>query len=292
MDFSPFLICPHCGGALQREGGSLLCDGRTGRKHCYDIAAAGYVNLLPPGKGGNAHTGDDAGMIAARSAFLGGGYYDCISDAAAEIACKALGTGRREICFCDAGSGEGYHTRRMACRMAEVSGLPVTGCGIDASKKGAAAGAKGCRNLPETVNLSFAAGNIFSLPVKDGTLDVVFSLFAPIPADEVARTLRDDGILVVVAAGPRHLWELRCLLYDEPREGNAEAATPAGFVLSHKETVHKIVHIPDQDALQALFTMTPFYYRTPESGRERLAKTPSLDIGVEADIYVFRKETR
>jgi hypothetical protein len=38
--------------------------------------------------------------------------------------------------------------------------------------------------------------------------------------------------------------------------------------------------------------MTPFYYRTPESGRERLAKTPSLDIGVEADIYVFRKETR
>ena len=71
MDFSPFLICPHCGGALQREGGSLLCDGRTGRKHCYDIAAAGYVNLLPPGKGGNAHTGDDAGMIAAaRSGVL------------------------------------------------------------------------------------------------------------------------------------------------------------------------------------------------------------------------------
>ena len=290
MEFSPFLSCPHCGGVLRREGGSLLCDGRTGRKHCYDIAAAGYVNLLPPGKGGNAHTGDDAGMIAARSAFLRGGYYDCISDAAAEIAYKALGEGRREIAFCDAGSGEGYHTRRMACRLAEVSGLPVIGCGIDASKKGAAAGAKGCRDLSDAVRLSFAAGNIFSLTVADDSLDVVFSLFAPIPAEEVTRTLRDDGILVVVAAGPRHLWELRCLLYDEPREGNAEAATPAGFVLSHKETVRKTVHIPHEADLQALFTMTPFYYRTPEAGRVRLSETPSLDVSVEADIYVFRKE--
>ena len=249
MEFSPFLSCPHCGGVLRREGGSLLCDGRTGRKHCYDIAAAGYVNRLPPGKGGNAHTGDDAGMIAARSAFLRGGYYDCISDAAAEIAYKALGEGRREIAFCDAGSGEGYHTRRMACRLAEVRGLPVIGCGMDACKKG-----------------------------------------APMPAEEVTRTLRDDGILVVVAAGPRHLWELRCLLYDEPREGNAEAATPAGFVLSHKETVRKTVHIPHEADLQALFTMTPFYYRTPEAGRVRLSETPSLDVSVEADIYVFRKE--
>ena len=290
MEFSPFLSCPHCGGVLRREGGSLLCDGRTGRKHCYDIAVAGYVNLLPPGKGGNAHTGDDAGMIAARSAFLRGGYYDCISDAAAEIAYKALGEGRREIAFCDAGSGEGYHTRRMACRLAEVSGLPVIGCGIDASKKGAAAGAKGCRDLPDAVRLSFAAGNIFSLPVADDSLDVVFSLFAPIPAEEVTRTLRDDGILVVVAAGPRHLWELRCLLYDEPREGNVEAATPAGFVLSHKETVRKTVHIPHEADLQALFMMTPFYYRTPEAGRVRLSETPSLDVSVEADIYVFRKE--
>lgn len=290
MDFSPFLICPHCGGALHRDSGSLLCDCHTGRTHCYDIAAAGYVNLLPPGKGGNAHTGDDAGMIAARSAFLRGGYYDCISDAAAEIACEALGAGRDAVRFCDAGSGEGYHTRRMACRLAEVSGLPVIGCGIDASKKGAASGAKGCRDLPDSVQLSFAAGNIFSLPVAATSLDVVFSLFAPIPAEEVFRTLREDGILVVVAAGPRHLWELRCLLYDEPREGNAEAATPAGFVLSHKQTVRKTVHIPDQAALQALFTMTPFYYRTPESGRERLANTPSLDVSVEADIYVFRKE--
>ena len=36
--------------------------------------------------------------------------------------------------------------------------------------------------------------------------------------------------------------------------------------------------------------MTPFYYRTPESGRARLSETASLDVQIEADIYVFRKE--
>ena len=275
---------------MSRRDASLFCDGHTGRRHCYDIASSGYVNLLPPGKGGNAHTGDDGAMIAARRAFLGGGYYDCISDAAAEIAWENLSLRRDSIRFCDAGSGEGYHTRRMACRLSEVSGLPILGCGIDASKKGAAAGVKGCRDLPDSVSLSFAAGNIFSLPVAGDSLDIVFSLFAPIPAEEVSRTLRDDGILVVVAAGPRHLWELRCLLYDEPREGNAEASTPLGFTLCHKQTVRRVVHIPDRAALQALFTMTPFYYRTPEGGRVRLDNTSSLDVGIEADIYVFRKE--
>ena len=50
MSFASFLRCPLCGGVLLREGGSLLCDGHGGRRHCYDVAKEGYVNLLPPGK--------------------------------------------------------------------------------------------------------------------------------------------------------------------------------------------------------------------------------------------------
>ena len=290
MTFSDFLLCPLCAGRLTREGGSLFCDAHTGRRHCYDIASAGYVNLLPPGKGGNAHTGDDGAMIAARTAFLSGGYYDGISDAAAQAAAMWMPAGRNIIRFLDAGSGEGYHTCRMARGLHERLGFPVDGCGVDASRKGAAAGARLARSLPENVNVSFVCGNIFSLPAAEGSLDVLFSLFAPIPAAQAMRTLRDDGILVVVAAAPRHLWELRCLLYDEPREGNAEAATPQGFVLREKRSVSYTVSIPDNRTLSALFTMTPFYYRTPESGRARLAAADSLNVTAAADIYVFQKK--
>ena len=90
------------------------------------------------------------------------GRAETAADAAADAAWRNIRHNRGDIRFCDAGSGEGYHTRRMACRLGELSGLPVVGCGIDASKKGAAAGAKGCRDLPDAVRLSFAAGNIFS----------------------------------------------------------------------------------------------------------------------------------
>ncbi len=289
MNFAGFLRCPLCAGELAREGNSLFCDGHSGKRHCYDIASAGYVNLLPPGKKNNAHTGDDAGMIAARTAFLSGGYYDCISDAAADLCLSYLPDGEDTAHFCDAGSGEGYHTCRIASRIASKSGRPVEMCGIDASKKGAASGAKLARSAADGVSVSFVAGNIFSIPAADHSLDAVFSLFAPIPAAEADRVLKENGVLIVVASAPRHLWEMRCMIYDEPREGNTEAAVPDGFVLQEKRELRTKVHIPDADTLHALFMMTPFYYRTPAAGRERLANAGSLTVSVEADLYVFVK---
>lgn len=289
MSFASFLRCPLCGGVLIREGNSLFCDGHTGRRHCYDVAKEGYVNLLPPGKKNNARTGDDAAMISARTSFLSGGYYDCISDAAADAYLAHCPDREASLTFMDAGSGEGYHTCRIAARLAEKSGRPVEGCGADASKKGAASGAKRASSLADAVSLSFITGNIFALPCEDRSLDVLFSLFAPIPAAEAMRTLKEDGLLVVVASAPRHLWEMRCLIYDDPREGNAEATVPEGFALLSKTEVRQQVFIPNQNALDALFTMTPFYYRTPAEGRERLAQAGSLTVSVEADVYVFRK---
>lgn len=289
MEFCDFLICPLCGASLFKEGGSLFCTGI--RRHCYDVASSGYVNLLPPGKGKNAHTGDDAGMIAARSAFLAGGYYDGISDAVAQIAAEYLPGGTDSVCLCDAGSGEGYHTCRIARGIAARTGRRVHAAGIDASKKGAAAGAKLAARTAagEDVHLSFAAGNIFSLPIKDRSLHVMLSLFAPIPAAEAMRTLRDDGILVVTASAARHLWEMRCLIYNDPREGNETAATPEGFTLAGRSAYRESVHIPDNGTLMNLFTMTPFYYRTPADGRARLQATESLTVSVMADLYVFTK---
>ena len=289
MDFARFLRCPVCAGALAKEGNSLFCDGHSGKRHCYDIASAGYVNLLPPGKKNNAHTGDDAGMITARTAFLSGGYYDCISDAAADLCLAYLPGGADTVRFCDAGSGEGYHTCRIADRIASRSGRCVEACGVDASKKGAASGARMARSAADGVSVSFVAGNIFSLPVEDHSLDAVFSLFAPIPAAEADRVLKEEGMLIVVASAPPHLWEMRCMIYDEPREGNTEAAVPEGFVLKEKKELRAEAHIPDQDTLNALFMMTPFYYRTPAAGRERLAHAGSLRVSVEADLYAFAK---
>ncbi|MFR5118979.1 MAG: hypothetical protein ACLTD2_02990 [Ruminococcus sp.] len=42
--------------------------------------------------------------------------------------------------------------------------------------------------------------------------------FAPVSNDEYARVLKDGGKLVVVSPSPRHLFELKEVLYEKPYE--------------------------------------------------------------------------
>lgn len=287
------LCCPVCGAPVRRDGGSLFCDG-TAKRHCFDLARSGYVNLLPPGRAGNAKTGDDGEMIRARCAFLSLGLYDGISDGVAAAAAKYLPR-RDELALIDAGSGEGYHTCRISSAVHRLTGAHIRTLGFDASKHGAEAGAKRARAAgleTDEVTVGFAAGNLFALPVQTGSADCVFSLFAPIAGEENARVLRDDGILVVAASGKRHLWELREVLYDEPRESGGEIRTPDGFLPVGDEIVSYRVTVPDTAALENLYHMTPFAFRTPREGLERLRKTPSLEVTVEVLVRVFRRKIK
>ena len=147
-------------------------------------------------------------MIRARSRFLALGLYDPISLAAASLASEVLG--KRDSLFAvDAGCGEGYHSCLMAETLSKKCGCDVTLFGFDASKHGAEAGAKlsARRGLTDgAVKAAFAAGNIFALPVPQASADCIFSLFAPIAGEENSRVLKDDGVLVVGAAGKKHLW--------------------------------------------------------------------------------------
>ncbi len=281
MSIPKNLICPLCASPLTKDERSLRCGGE--KVHCYDMAASGYVNLLPPGKMNNAKTGDGKEMLRARVNFLSGGYYDIISNTVAELIADKIQ--KDSITVLDAGCGEGYHLCNIASGLSE--GKKVRAIGIDASKHGADMGAKTARfkKLPAF----FAAGNIFSMPIADHSCDAVVSMFAPIPAAEAQRVLADDGILVVVASGVHHLWEMRSIIYDEPRENNKGIKCPEGFVLAEEKIVSTKAKLPNNETIMNLFTMTPFYHRCPKDGREKLEKTESLEITVEAVIHVYKK---
>ncbi len=280
-DIHEILICPLCGAQLDRQEGSFFCTGV--RRHCYDIAASGYVNLLPPGKKNTARAGDDKDMLRSRSRFLSGGWYNAVSDTAARLGYKAIGN-RDAVTFVDAGSGEGYHTCRIA-QWFEKQGVSCSGVGIDAAKSGAQAGAKLAR-AKELDTVQFAAGNIFALPLADESADLVYSIFAPIPGEQAARILKKDGALVVVSAGREHLWEMRCALYGQPRVSEG-VQMPAGFTVAERETLSYEIDLPDQETIAALFTMTPFYYRCPREGRDRLLALDKLTVKVEVDFAVL-----
>ncbi len=284
-DAFSLLRCPLCGAPLDRRGQSLFCR-RPERSHCFDVASSGYVNLLPPGRAGNVHAGDDADMIRARSRFLSLGHYDPISDTVAALAAAAVPAG--PLFFLDAGCGDGYQTCRIARLLSETYGIETAALGVDASKKGAETGARTARRTGSPA--SFAAGNLFALPVADGRAGLVLSLFAPIAAGECARVLRDDGVLLVGAAGKRHLYELRELLYETPREAEGDIRTPEGFRRTGESLLETRFTVPGGEPLEDLFRMTPFYWRTSREDAAKLAGVSSLTVTLSVLFRTYRKD--
>jgi 23S rRNA (guanine745-N1)-methyltransferase len=187
----PFLVCPHCGGGLRRNGASLICS----RGHTSNIARQGYVSLL--GRHSGTHTADTAPMIEARGRVLGGGLFDPVADAVVEAAC-ASGSSEAGGVVVDFGSGPGYYLERVLEAIPDRIGIAV-----DNSKYAARRAAR-CHPRAAAV----VADIWDELPLASGCAAVVLNIFAPRNGEEIARILAPGGRLVTVTPAPEHLTEL------------------------------------------------------------------------------------
>ncbi len=277
------LACPVCGAAMRisDSGGSLLCTGA--RTHCFDGAADGYLPLSPRHSGG----GDSKEAVRARTAFLSGAYYA----PAAEAVIRAVSAYTSEGgCVLDAGCGEGYYSAQMT----EV-GYSVMG--VDLSKFAVSAAARAARGKRRAVGQAssstlYAVGSVFELPVLTSSFDTVTNIFAPCAPAEYARVLKNGGHLVVVGAGERHLFGLKTFLYDDPYLNDPRRDLPRegdGLILRAVDRISYTTTVRGREHIAALFSMTPYYWRTPRNSRERLAEVEALETEVAFDIHVYQK---
>lgn len=275
------LICPLCGRSLSDGITTLFC----ASGHGFDIAAAGYCNLLRPGKKNNAKAGDDKDMVAARGRFLSAGYYGKALDYIA----SQLEHSRVLV---DAGCGDGYYTNGAAEKNPGLRAL-----GIDASKHATSAAAKSAHRLgfDEGGRVRYVTATLADMPVADGYADAVLSMFAPCDYEEFARVTEDDGILIIGSAGASHLREMKAILYGEENVRDnvpirhGELAAPAGYELVSRESVTYTTTIVGGDHIAALYNMTPYRWRSPRSGEELLLALERLDVTVDIDFTVLRK---
>ena len=276
------LICPVCGAGmrLSDDGRSLLC--RGARTHCFDGGGGGYVPLAPRHSGG----GDSKEAVRHRTSFLDKGYYDPARAAVTDTVRAYVPTDADVL---DAGCGEGYYSNDIA-----GAGYRVLGC--DLSKFAVDTAAKRARMLrgDAASRTVYAVASVFELPVRDASVDAVVNIFAPCAPAEYARVLRSGGYLIVVGAGEDHLFGLKKCLYDDPYLNDERRDLPDGangLTLVDRRNARFDITVSGQDDLQALFSMTPYYWRTSREGLDRLASVTTLDTPVSFDIYVYRKAT-
>ncbi len=269
------LRCPVCGAAMRQDAsgaGHLLCCGA--KTHCFDMAKSGYVHLAPRHSGG----GDSREAVRARTAFLSAGYYGAAADALCKLLARHVSTGL----VVDAGCGEGYYTNRIA-RM-----IGYTVCGFDLSRDAVDAAAKAARR--EQNGARYAVASVFELPLMDEHADAVVNIFAPCAEGEFCRVLKKGGVLLLMGAGERHLLGLKRALYDQTYENAERADLPHNMRLVEQLTVRDEITVQGSEQIGHLFSMTPYYWRTSPTDRQKLDALDTLTTEIEFDLRVYVKE--
>ncbi|QOC93723.1 putative RNA methyltransferase [Micromonospora craniellae] len=232
------LRCPVCGEPLgEVAAGALRCP----RRHSFDIARQGYVNLLA---GRAPHGGDTTEMVAARSDFLSAGHYDLISAALAdagtrvteEAAAPHLGspTGAAGAypLVVDAGAGTGRHLAAVLAAVPAAIGLA-----LDVSKPALRRAARAHPRITAAV-----ADTWQRLPLADASTALLLNVFAPRNGAEFHRVLAPTGRLLVVTPVVDHLTELvdtLGLLRVDPAKADRVATGLGGHFVEESHTEHR-----------------------------------------------------
>lgn len=272
-----YFRCPHCGGALEftENKKSIVCNG-AGKRHCFDLSSSGYVNFAPPSQSGS---GDSKEAVRSRSSFLESGGYAPICEAVSQAVNKYCQGGL----VVDAGCGEGYYTNRIA---KNYSGEVV---GFDLSKFGVEYAAKSAKRT-ETANSFFAVSSVYTLPLADNSVDCVVNIFAPCVEEEYSRVLKPGGVLITVGAGEDHLLGLKRAVYDTTYKNTEREDMPLDMIFEEEKSVSFMLSLDNKNLISALFSMTPYYYRTSEADMKKLDALEKLETEIDVKIKIYRKK--
>ena len=262
------LCCPVCAEPLFQEDRRFVCS----RRHSFDMARQGYVNLLPVQQKHSLTPGDTREQVLSRRSFLEAGFYRPILEALTHAARRHGAEGD----YLDVGCGEGWYCASLA----ESLNLPLTG--LDISKEAvrcAAAKYKGHRWLCATAA---------HIPVEDGSAGLLTSLFALTLPEEFHRVLKKGGLFLQVLAAQDHLMGLKSIIYDEIRlkEKDSVPELP-GFQLLESIPV-RFSFTLEGEQIRNLFSMTPHVFRIGKEGARRLEETRVLHDTASCVLNVYK----
>lgn len=260
--------CPLCAQPLRREEKRYVCP----QGHSFDIARQGYVNLLTVQQKHSLDPGDTRQQVLSRRAFLESGFYAPISEALNQAALDYNAQGE----ILDVGCGEGYYSARLAAAL----GAPLTGLDISKEAVRCAAG--------QYKAYAWLCATAAHIPVPDGSVGTLSSLFALTLPGEFRRVLRKNGLFLQVLAAEDHLLGLKSIVYDvlTHKQKDTAPALP-GFALLESRQI-RFDFTAEGEHIQRLFAMTPHLFRIGKAGAQRLAEATVLRDTASCVLNVYR----
>ncbi|WP_148277375.1 putative RNA methyltransferase [Brumicola pallidula] len=303
--------CPLCKLPLQthqtdapdRPLKTWLCK----NNHSFDKAKQGYVNLLPVQNKRSKMPGDDVEMVAARTSFFAEKPYAPLVKRLSEVirsivmhnnasSCvprNVVDTSGNTFNIYDSGCGEGYYLGELSALLLDSNlgaDLGVkkdtttffTFAGHDISKAAVIAAAK--RNK----HTQLVVASTINIPVLDSSQDIIIQVFAPACAGEYARILHSNGVVITVDPAPKHLFELKEIVYENPELHEKHSAVLTGFEIIQQHHLGFSVSLRSVKARLALLQMTPFYWKTNDTQRA-LIRTKLMQVTADFVITVWQQ---
>ena len=274
------IICPICKEKLIKEGRTYKCS----KNHSFDLSKSGHVNLLLDNQKHSKMRGDDKDMVLSRKHFLEKNYYKGISDKLNEIILRNIPENSdKKINILDIGCGEGYYTGNLK-NFLDKNNIQNEIIGIDISKEAVISASKSHKGI------NWIVASATNIPVCDESLDFIICMFAKIIPEEKMRTLKKGGKLIIVSTGENHLLQMKEVVYENVRKDFYSPIEDLK-IFKYLETINCTykTFIRENESIKNLFNMTPYRWRSPREGIERLFSLNELETFVDVNFDIFTK---
>lgn len=256
MMISSKFSCPICGQELKLiKNKSYKCI----KKHSYDISKSNYVNLLPFNK---KNSGDDKDLLASREAFLNSGHYLSL---VAYIS-KFIQINKIESMI-DCACGTGYYSRKLNIFLQEIYAFDIAKEGLKYFKN-------------STINRFVASTS--KIPILDNSFDLCLSIFGQTNFTEFLRITKNQGYIMIVRPGKKHLLELKRLVYPMVYLNNDDPERKENLVESFNLSYQSLLN---RQELIDLWNMTPYKYKSEQLVEYKFPSELLLTFDFKIDIY-------
>jgi 23S rRNA (guanine745-N1)-methyltransferase len=268
-------ICPLCQSAFQQTHNSQVC----ANNHHFDIAKEGYLNLLPVNAKNSKNPGDNKQMMQARRAFLNTHGYLPLAEKLCTLVNELLAD-KQQAQILDLGCGEGYYTAHLATSLPSHFNVNA----LDISKVAIRYAAKRYKKV------NFCVASAYDVPLSDDSLDALIRIYAPSLDSELQRLIKSGGYLITVTPAPRHLLELREIIYEQVTEHAQDNVAPEGFEKIQQVNLNYPLKINDPQAIQDLINMTPFAWKFNQQKMQTLLAQGSWSIECDFNIEIYKRK--